>query len=498
MNPEPVINKPEEQFLGEIETVIVGMKHRKAHITGEEHANLEREPENLHNQHAIRVENGRFEQVGYLPRSVASWLAPLLDAGKLRVDSYAPPQPDASTKHRVGSCPLVLMVFLLEEAKDLLEEKETCNPLDTLHEVVRRAYNAAQKYTDPELVLELAKGLQPLEKQELLPETRLLLALLPGMAKELRSAHGMDAIVSVWNQLSRLSIGNPLFHRNLTVFPLFWPNPQQPPYILLSKAIDSGEAVVEEVNESGSVPNLIVTNRACRPILIPEGEILIGAKQNRVVNITVLVAAGARFVLPVSCVEAGRWRYQSRHFEAKFCAPPSLRSKKIRAVQRNRAERGSVESDQGEVWAEVAHCMAGVDAKSETASLTDGFDTLEDKLSQYRQHFPLHKDAAGVIVARGDRIVGMDLFDSPETLATLWPRLSDAYFFDALGNPQAGKQAKQELAQSFINHVGTHMRPRMSALGLGKELEIRNDKLVGVALLYSGSICHLAAFSEGA
>ena len=66
---------------------------------------------------------------------------------------------------------------------------------------------------------------------------------------------------------------------------------------------------MEEVNESGSVPNLAVKNKCDRPLLIPEGEILIGAKQNRVINITVLVAAGVKFVLPVSCVEAGRWRY---------------------------------------------------------------------------------------------------------------------------------------------------------------------------------------------
>ena len=96
------------------------------------------------------------------------------------------------------------------------------------------------------------------------------------------------------------------------------------PTISSARRLRRGEAVVEEVNESGSVPNLAVTNKCKRPLLIPEGEILIGAKQNRVINVTVLVAAGVKFVLPVSCVEAGRWRYQSRHFESKFCAPPSL------------------------------------------------------------------------------------------------------------------------------------------------------------------------------
>jgi hypothetical protein len=96
---------------------------------------------------------------------------------------------------------------------------------------------------------------------------------------------------------AELCIGKPLYHHNLTVFPLSWAHPHEAPYTLLGTAIEAGEAVVEEVNEAGSVPNLAVTNKADRPILIPEGEILIGAKQNRVVNVTVLVAAGTKFLM---------------------------------------------------------------------------------------------------------------------------------------------------------------------------------------------------------
>ena len=154
--------------------------------------------------------------------------------------------------------------------------------------------------------------------------------------------------------------------------------------------------VVEEVTESGSVPNLAVTNKAPCPILIPEGEILIGAKQNRVINVTVLVAKGVKFVLPVSCVEAGRWRYKSRHFESKFAAPPSLRTKKMRAVQRNRSESGVAASNQGEVWDEVRACLDGVGAKSETASLTDAFDSAEAKLREHCKSLVLPEGAAGV------------------------------------------------------------------------------------------------------
>ena len=253
---------------------------------------------------------------------------------------------------------------------------------------------------------------------------------------------------------------------------------------------------MEEVNESGSVPNLAVTNKAERPLLIPEGEILIGAKQNRVINVTVLVAAGVKFVLPVSCVEAGRWRYQSRQFESKFCAPPSLRNKKLKAVQKNRAAGGPAESDQGEVWDEVRKCLDGVEAQSETASLTDAFVSAEETLKEHCKRLVLPEGAAGVLVGRHDRIIGMDLFDSPTTLKTLWDRLADAYFFDALRNPSAAPPTQVDHAQRFIERVGSAATPRVPALALGEELEIASEGIVGAALLYDGGLCHLAAFSD--
>ena len=284
-------------------------------------------------------------------------------------------------------------------------------------------------------------------------------------------------------------------YKNLTVFPLSWAQPHEPTYILLSQAIESGQAVVEEVSESGSVPNLAVTNKADRPLLIPEGEILCGAKQNRVVNITVLVAAGVKFLVPVSCVEAGRWRYQSRHFESRFCAPPSLRSKKLRPVQTNRAENGVAASNQGEVWGQVQACLTSVNATSDTASLTDGFVAVQEKLGEYREALPLPPDAAGLLVARGDHVIGMDLFDAPITLQSLWGRLRDSYFFDALGDRPKRRQTSRKSAQAFLEGVAAASRPRASAIGLGEELEIAGNGIVGAALVYAGQVCHLSAFA---
>lgn len=75
-------------------------------------------------------------------------------------------------------------------------------------------------------------------------------------------------------QLHDVRVGEAMHCHNLTLFPLFVVNGHTPPYLLLADALDDGQAEVTEISDSGSVPELKVTNKASMPLLIPEGEIL--------------------------------------------------------------------------------------------------------------------------------------------------------------------------------------------------------------------------------
>jgi hypothetical protein len=112
--------------------------------------------------------------------------------------------------------------------------------------------------------------------------------------------------------------GAPVTHGALTVFPLLAGERPEPGWLTLAEA---GEAVtIEEVSEGGDVPTLRLTSAAGCPVLLLDGEELIGAKQNRILNTTVLVAAHSHLTIPVSCVEQGRWAYKSTAPEAPLCA----------------------------------------------------------------------------------------------------------------------------------------------------------------------------------
>src|SRR5512142_1947912 len=113
-----------------------------------------------------------------------------------------------------------------------------------------------------------------------------------------------------------LEIAPPVVAGNLTMYPLLAEHETPPAYTTLDEALAAGFVKVTEVSDAGSVPELTIVNDGPTPVLLLDGEELVGAKQNRIVNLTILVPPQSRLPLPVSCVEAGRWAHRSRSFAA--------------------------------------------------------------------------------------------------------------------------------------------------------------------------------------
>ena len=72
MTTEHSLKRREEQLLGEIEARIVGMQYYEAELEPGEQVSLEREPDNSHDELAIRVENRHFDPVAHLPCRVTT------------------------------------------------------------------------------------------------------------------------------------------------------------------------------------------------------------------------------------------------------------------------------------------------------------------------------------------------------------------------------------------------------------------------------------------
>ena len=303
-------------------------------------------------------------------------------------------------------------------------------------------------------------------------------------------------------QIELLNVGDPIAaSNNVFLVPLLWPSAEPSPVELYEESLERGEVELTEKGE-GTVPEIRVHNRSERPILIPEGTILLGARQDRVANVTIIVSAKTSFDLPVSCVEAGRWSWRSRRFGLGWFAPPTLRRKKTRHVYRSlsRGERGR--SDQMEVWEDVRKFLDEREVESPSEDLAEAYREFErqkpvdpDELLK-----KLPEQTAGLAVAVGDHIVGLDLFDEPKKLRQTFRRLIAGYLAELLWySPlQSAKlpPVTTEVARQFLNSVTKAARVREKPIGMSEELDITSDELAGMAVMYNGRICHMAVFLD--
>ena len=99
-------------------------------------------------------------------------------------------------------------------------------------------------------------------------------------------------MTSVRKYLSELSLGERTVFKNLTMFGLEGVSVGKLDYLTLADAMKLEVVRVSEISDGGSVPELLFENSADLPVLILDGEELLGAKQNRTVNLTILVPAG--------------------------------------------------------------------------------------------------------------------------------------------------------------------------------------------------------------
>jgi hypothetical protein len=195
----------------------------------------------------------------------------------------------------------------------------------------------------------------------------------------------MATILTKWFT-EKIHLGEMTIYNELAVVPLFCSRENGTEYITLKKALATG-LTVSEVSEGGSVPELKLTNLTGKNVLILDGEELAGAKQNRVLNTSILVVAKDSLVIPVSCTEHGRWAYKSKRFEdSNVCMSPTLRSRKNQSVSSALKSSGRYVSNQGEVWNSISELRASHGTASQTGAMKV-MDIIDDDLMLVTEKF---------------------------------------------------------------------------------------------------------------
>lgn len=288
-----------------------------------------------------------------------------------------------------------------------------------------------------------------------------------------------------------VQLGEAVRYRGIGIAPLFPHTAPRADYVTLADALPLGLRI-EELDATGSVPELRLVNPTGLRVLLHDGEELVGGKQNRILDVTVLVEAGATLTIPVSCVERGRWSRRAAGVSlAPHASHPELRRRKAERLSADRARRGAA---QAAVWAAVAEKSERLGVLSRTGAQSDAYAARGGDIAALAARFPLQPGQCGMVLALAGRPVCLDLVSRPDAFARLHPRILAGHLMDAIEHLDRPDASPAEIA-AFVGRATTGAWLAGPAVGLGEDLRLTDDDLLGSGLALDGEVLQLSAYA---
>ena len=314
---------------------------------------------------------------------------------------------------------------------------------------------------------------------------------------------------TVKTRLESVRLGTPQTYKNIIILPLIAPADGAFQYRSLGQALATWDIAITEVSAAGSVPELLVVNRANHPVLLIDGEELAGAKQNRVLNTSILLKEVSETKIPVSCTEQGRWSYASKAFsESGHVMAHKARARKTRSVHQSLESCGAATSDQGEVWDDIAALQVAACCMSPTSAMSDVYKAREADLRQCEETFKLVPNQVGLIAIIDGRPAGLDLVSLTAAYANLHPKLVRSYTLEGLLDA-TGKatppDALRPQAEEFRAGILAAEERQFPSVGHGSDYRYRctfgpstlnpqPSTICGSVLVHASEVIHAAFF----
>ncbi len=196
--------------------------------------------------------------------------------------------------------------------------------------------------------------------------------------------------------------------------------------------ITSGGLIISEAGGNGIVGKLIAVNNTDSFLLLTDADVLAGAKQNRVLNRSVLFHPFSKTMIDVSCIEKRRWHYTTATFSSPSeVADHDLRKTKAESASRknNHPEKGP--GTQQTVWSHISNKMKEVRFESDTENYSD---LVSFKQGRQRPVFPdcePEKGCNALAVLINGKTACIDIFGNEEVYRHYFPKLRDSAFLQA-------------------------------------------------------------------
>ena len=293
--------------------------------------------------------------------------------------------------------------------------------------------------------------------------------------------------------VDEVRVGSAQQSGRLVIYPLSGAARQLPRCLTLDDALDRRQLSVREISEGGTVNQVRLENRGERPVFIMAGEVLSGARQDRVLQKDLwLPAYSGPVTVSAFCVEHGRWSYKSdsRHFESKG----TLSNVKVR--------QAAMTEGQDKVWASVEEtCRAGK-VEAPTGSLNAVYEDgemrrriirWEDDLRNLPDDFP---NMNGAALQVGGRVLAVDLFPDRRIFTRLWPKLLKSYAVEAAIAERDNEDLDRGAVRDFLTDLAESDVTTLSNPGDGVLYGLRDSMVDGQGLVLDEGLVHLQAMSR--
>jgi hypothetical protein len=245
-------------------------------------------------------------------------------------------------------------------------------------------------------------------------------------------------------------------------------------YMTLEDAIKQSKINVQETSSGGTVNTLRFRNSSKDTIIIGMGDVVKGGKQDRVIEKDTLIAPGQTLQVSVYCVESGRWTagrdgtsFNTYHSNAANTIRKSI-------VQ---------EKSQGKVWEKVAR----VNTANGTATNT-GTYTAVTQSANYNAQVKEYKDAflkaingdstiVGLVAVTGDRIIGCDIYGTPNLFRSNVANLLNSYISEALFDGKDVSITDQAVAKYLNDLLANEAAQDKLIKDNGRSLKVNGKKI---------------------
>ncbi|MDI6850815.1 MAG: hypothetical protein QMD82_02630 [bacterium] len=293
----------------------------------------------------------------------------------------------------------------------------------------------------------------------------------------------------LWS-ISNLKIGSPFFIHNVKIHPIE------------GKLGDDGFTTLEEaiinksviLKDTHGVDKISIQNNGERPVFAIDGEELLGARQNRILNVDVYIEPQKEYVVPVTCIEQHRWAGSPIFSEGGFTITPTLRSTLAQTVKESLEKKRGFKSNQSLIWSQIDSTLKATKVSSLTSSFHDIYKTLNDVIEELMEGFETIENSIGFLAYVKDEFIGCDFFGSNSIYRRFEKKLLKSYILDGYIRRYVKGPSIPKSPEEVINLISDITLKKHKSPTEGEVLIGSKESLLTKVFSSQGNLLHVAAF----